>query len=554
MSEPRLPAQQLAYIASQHPDTVFFRQPVDGNWHTMTYGEAWQTVQALAAGLSGINICPGDRVAIFAKNSQEWMLCDWAIGLAGAISVPIFPSADRDTIAYIMQHSAAKAAFVGKLDNAASYEGVFAPDVATISFPYPTIACQYQWQQLLNNSHTVEFPARSLSDVMTIIYTSGSTGVPKGVVHTFQSYINGCHNFLLNFTSALSLDNERVLSYLPLAHITERVLGEGLCLYAAEYQAKIEVSFSESLAQFADNLRDTAPTLFVSVPRLWQKFQSGVLAKMPQKKLDTLLRIPLLSSLIKYKIKKALGFHKAKVFASGSAPIAPSLLDWYMQIGVDICQGWGMTETNAVGTTQLPFRADKATSIGRPLANTELRISDEGELQIKTSAIMQGYYQQDALNAECFTEDGFFKTGDQAKIDDEGYVFIVGRLKDIFKTAKGKYVAPAPIEAMLARSVLIEQTCVVGTELAQPVALVVLSDHAKAMAKQDVIDELLALLHDVNPQLEKHEKLDGIRVLHDSWTTDNGLITPTLKIRRHAIENHYQALFAEALIDKVVWH
>ena len=117
MSEPRLPAQQLAYIASQHPDTVFFRQPVDGQWHTMTYGEAWQTVQALAAGLSGINICPGDRVAIFAKNSQEWMLSDWAIGLAGAISVPIFPSADRDTIVYIMQHSAARAAFVGKLDN-----------------------------------------------------------------------------------------------------------------------------------------------------------------------------------------------------------------------------------------------------------------------------------------------------------------------------------------------------------------------------------------------------------------------------------------------------
>lgn len=555
MNKMRLPAQQLEHLATQRGSVQFFRQPVEGQWHSLSYAEVNQQVRKMAAALLQFGIQPDDKIAIFAKNSQEWMMADWAIGLAGAVSVPIFPAADRDTIQYIMQHSEAKAVFVGKLDNHTAYEGVFGDNIITIAFPYPTISCQHHWQALLDDAPEAgNFPVRKLSDLMTIIYTSGSTGTPKGVMHTFETYGNGVRNFLTDFKGALNLSNERVLSYLPLAHITERVLGGGMCLYADDFDASVEVSFTESLEAFPDNLRETAPTLFVSVPRLWQKFQSGVLAKMPQHKLDKLLRIPLLNRYVKHKIKKTLGFHKAKVFASGSAPIAPSLLEWYMTLDINISQGWGMTETNAVGTTQTPFRADKAVSIGKSLPNVDLRIAEEQELQIKSNCVMTGYYKQPELSDEVFTPDGYFKTGDQARIDEDGYAYIIGRIKDIFKTAKGKYVAPAPIEAIMARSTLIEQICVVGTELSQPVAVVTLSDLAQGQSRDDIATQLKSLLESTNSQLEKHEKLAGIKIMPDVWSTDNGLITPTLKIRRHAIEEFYAPQIKQPMSSSVEWH
>lgn len=555
MTTLRLPHQQLHHIAQNHPSKIFMRQPRDGQWHSYTYAEIERQVVVMASALLDLGLQSGDKVAIFAKNSMEWVVADLAIAQAGCVSVPIFAAADRPYIEHVMRHSEAKVVFVGKLDKYEQYEGVFADDCISIGFPYPTITTDKQWSVLLESTKAREaFPQREMQDMMTIIYTSGSTGTPKGVVHSFQGIAEGSINYTKCIHDAHDLHFESYLSYLPLAHITERVVGEGVWLYCFEVGALIEVSFTESLETFVSNLQDTQPTLFVSVPRLWQKFQSGVLAKMPQSRLDILLRIPFVAGLVKKKIRKNLGFSRTKLFGCGSAPITPSLLAWYESVGINLSQAWGMTETSAAGTIQTPYRSEKRETIGYPIQGVELRIGDEQEIQVKGPCIFKEYYKQPELNAEVFTEDGFFRTGDQGEQDSEGYVRIIGRLKDIFKTDKGKYVAPAPIEAVLGKAVVLDQLCVVGTNLPQPLVLAVLDENALANnSREQVASELETLLNEVNNTLEKHERLSGILILNEPWTVENGLVTPTLKVKRQVVEKRFFDLYQQPLASKVNW-
>ncbi|MDN4502781.1 AMP-binding protein [Alteromonadaceae bacterium BrNp21-10] len=554
MTTELLPFQQLEKLTQQHPDIIFLRQPVNDVWQELSYQDVLNQVRKIANSLLAMGLAVDDKVAIFSKNCSQWLIADWAIGLAGGISVPLYPAADNDSIEYVMQHSGAKIVFVGKLDNAEQYQDCFADGITKIGLPYDTIRVDKTWADMLTmQPDETSMPTRNLDDVMTIIYTSGSTGQPKGVVLTYKSYISGCYNYADNIHHAVPLSSERYLSYLPLAHITERVLGQGLSLYIDKVNARLQISFVESLATFADNLRDVAPTIFVSVPRLWQKFQSGVLAKVPQTKLSLLLHIPFIKDLIKNKIKKGLGFQHTRIFASGSAPIAPSLLSWYETLDINIAQGWGMSETNAAGTTQLPYRSDKRNTIGKALDGATIRIGDDNEIQIKGDFLLKEYYLEPEKTKAAFTDDGYFKTGDQGKMDDEGYIQIIGRIKDIFKTSKGKYVVPAPIEAVLAKCTLLEQICVVGNNLKQPVVLAVLSESAENIPKEKISRTLEALLDEVNQDLDKHEKLDGMWILNTPWTPENELMTPTLKIRRQHIEKHLQAIYEQPLNQRISW-
>ncbi|MBC3765461.1 AMP-binding protein [Neptunicella marina] len=554
MNSARTPARQLLELTRQHPSKIFMNQPVNGERHQYSFTQVAEQMQKAATFLQIQKIKVGDKVAIFAKNSMEWMIADWAIGLAGAVSVPVFPAADRDTLQYILRHSEAKAIFIGKLDNAENYQNCIEAQILSISLPGCRVTCDYQWSEIQGaSSSTSQWPEVKLSDTMTIIYTSGSTGVPKGVVHDYQAYINACLNFVENLGSQMPLCNERYLSYLPLAHITERVLGQGVSLYISQNNAHMQLYFVESLASFTQDLSHCSPTIFISVPRLWQKFRSEVLLKLPQKKLDLLLKVPLVNYLIKRKIQKALGLSSTKLFASGSAPLSDEVIGWYENLDINICQGWGMTETNAAGTTQLPYRSDKRATIGLPLPNIDIRIGEEQEIQIKGNCLMKAYYKQPEQTAKVFTEDGYFRTGDQGEIDSEGYIRIIGRLKDIFKTAKGKYVAPAPIEGTLSHCDIIDQLCVVGTNLKQPVALVVLNDAGQSLSSEQVSDRLQLQLQEVNQHLPKHEKLDGMWIVNEPWTVENELLTPTLKIRRQNIEKYYASLYAQPLPEKISW-
>jgi long-subunit acyl-CoA synthetase (AMP-forming) len=501
----------------------------------------------MATALQGLEFSPGDRVAILAKNSAEWVLADLAIAMAGLVSVPIYPTANADTVSYILEHSEAKACFVGKLDNPDALGNAIPGSVATVAFPYPTAQCRYHWNTLIEGAEPISAPHDPApKDVMTILYTSGSTGRPKGVVISYGAYHYGCNAAWRTFGTK---EDARVLSYLPLAHVTERTVVVGPSIYAGA-----TIFFVESLQTFPRDLTTARPTMFASVPRLWVKFQSGIHAKIAPGKLQRLLAIPLVGRLVARKIRAGMGLDCCELFGSGTAPISLHTLNWYHKLGIDISEGWGMTETGGLSCTNLPFDAKRLGTIGEPLDGTELKISDQGELLIRSPGLFTEYFKQPELTAESFTEDGFFCTGDKAEWDDRcrGYR-ITGRVKDIFKSAKGKYVVPVPIESHLSANPLIEQVCVIGSGLPAPIALIVLSETARQLPRETVVESLESTRLDTNRHLESHERLSGMLVVNDEWTTENGILTPTLKVRRDRIEERYLSVVDREFDKPVVW-
>lgn len=535
--ELKTPLEMLYHWEANTPNDVYLRQPVNGVFHELTWSQVAEQVRRIASALIAQNYDQGSHIAILSKNCAEWFITDLAIAMAGHVSVPIYSTAGQETIRYILTHSNCKAVFIGKLDDTVNQCAAIDESVVRFAFPYGDIPAHYRWHELLQQPPLASSPVPALDEMMTIIYTSGSTGNPKGVINTFGSYAWSCQTL----ANRLKVTNkERMLSYLPLAHITERVYVEGSSLYNG-----FSVSFVESLDTFAENLREVSPTIFISVPRLWTRFQMGVLAKIAPKKLNRLLSIPILKGIVAKKIRKQLGFGDVRIFGSGSAPISPATLHWYARLGINIGEGWGMSEHNGLGTLNFPFRSDKIGCIGSTYEGMGLRISDEGEIQLQGPCVMKEYYLEPEKTAEAFTEDGWLRTGDKGEIDSDGYVRITGRLKEIFKTAKGKYVAPVPIESLLMENPLIEQICVTGSNLKQPVALVVLTPEAKAHDSLHIRHSLEKTLKKVNTRLESHARLDSLIVIKDSWSVENGLLTPTLKIKRHLVEGKYQDLIQQ---------
>jgi long-subunit acyl-CoA synthetase (AMP-forming) len=541
----KTPLEMFYQWEETHPETVYLKQPIDGVIKNFTWRETSQQARKVAASLLAMNLPEGSHIAILSKNCAEWFITDLAIMLAGHISVPIYSTAGEKTIRYVLDHAKCPVIFVGKLDNTETQVAAIDDGIVKLAFPYPNIPADKQWDELLQTAPFVEKPIPALDAVMTIVYTSGSTGNPKGVVHNFESICWAASNSL----NELGVDqNDRILSYLPLAHITERVLVEISSFYSGT-----RIDFLESLETFARDVNATQPTLFISVPRLWTRFQMGVLANMPQKKLDLLLRIPIVGGMVSKKIRTKLGLGQARLCASGSAPIPATTLEWFRKIGVNISEGWGMTENSAYGTCCIPFRADKIGSIGRAYAGVDIRIAEEGEIQVKGPCNMKEYYLEPEKTAEVMTEDGYLKTGDKGSIDSDGYITITGRLKEIFKTSKGKYIAPVPIESKLMANSSIEQVVVTGSQLKQPIGLVVLSAEALKLPSEEIEQSLLATLNEVNGTLESHAVLDCLVVMKDEWTVDNGLLTPTLKVKRHNLEEHYEGLINSQLSGKIAW-
>lgn len=539
----KTPLEMLYHWEETASTTLYLRQPVDGSVEEYTWGKVAQQARKVAAYLIALDLPEGSHIAILSKNCAEWFITDLAIMLAGHVSVPIYATAGAKTIEYVLEHAKCPVIFVGKLDKTEEQMSAIGDGVVSLAFPYPNIRADKQWDEVLSHELFTDKPIPALDSVMTIIYTSGSTGNPKGVVHTYASISWAASNSL----NALSIDNnDRILSYLPLAHITERVLVEMSSFYSG-----LGISFIESLETFSRDIVNTKPTLFISVPRLWTRFQMGVLANMPQKKLDFLLGIPFIGGLVSKKIRSKLGLDQARLCASGSAPISASTIHWFSKIGVNISEGWGMTENSAYGTCCVPFREDKVGSIGKAYQGVDIRIGEDGEIQVKGPCNMLEYYLEPDKTAEVITEDGYLRTGDKGTIDEEGYIKITGRLKEIFKTAKGKYVAPAPIEAKLMANSNIEQVCVTGAQLKQPIALVVLSEGASKQPAAEIEKNLLQTLEQVNATLENHAVLDRLVIMQDEWTVDNGLLTPTLKVKRHTLEEQYDEFINGELEGKI---
>ena len=543
----RNPLEMLYEWEQTRSDSVYLTQPISADEkRTYTWQQTAEAVRKLAAMLRAKNYPAGSRIAILSKNCAEWIITDLAIMMAGHVSVPIFSTAGQDTINYVLKHADCQLIFVGKLDDYARQVACLPEHIDKVGFPYAGIDIGTPWQQAIDIAPIEDSPVPDNNKTMTIIYTSGSTGQPKGVVHSYATICWAARNCL----SSLQVDHsDRVMSYLPLAHITERVLVELASLYSA-----MSLHFVESLDTFTRDVKAFQPTLFISVPRLWTKFQLGILAKVPQRKLNILLKLPFVGKKVAAKIRTELGLDKTRLWASGSAPLAPAVITWFSKLGINISEGWGMTENSAYGTCCVPFRLDKVGAIGHAYEGVDIRIADDGEIQVKSPCNMLGYYSEPEKTAGVFTNDGYLRTGDKGEVDADGYFKITGRLKDIFKTEKGKYVTPAPIEAKLMENSYIEQVCVTGTNLPQPIALVVLSEEARSLDKQQVTESLNNTLAAVNENLESHQRLNHIVVFSEEWSIENDLLTPTLKVKRHIIEERFVDVIQQKQSAKVAWH
>ena len=522
------PLEAFNHWLEKDPDFIFLRQPVNRKFIEYSRQDTYNQASKIAAALQKMGLKKGDHVALLSKNCAHWFMADLAIMMGGFVSVPLYPTLDKDTIAKILVHSESKAIIVGKLDDYAPQKAAIPDDLTRIGIELYGIDEQHSWEELQKEAYP-DFTPHALDpeSLITIMYTSGTTGDPKGVMHLVKSFNRVA---TIAFPALKQTYQKKYFSYLPLSHIAERIGGEMGSIYSGGC-----VSFAESLDTFGEDLASVNPDYFGGVPRIYQKFQEKVLEKFPQKKLDRLISIPILGQIIKKKIRRKMGLDNAQQCYIGAAPSAVSMLEWFDKIGINILQGYGMTEDcilshfNVVGN-------NKFGTVGRPFPGVESRISDEGELQISNGCLMVGYYKNPEKTAEMFTEDGFLRTGDIGEFDEEGYLTITGRMKDQFKTDKGKYVIPAQIELLFYKNADIEQICVVGVGLAQPIALSVPSEAGLGKSKIYLENSILATIDEINPTLMAHEKVAKAVIMKDPWTVENGLMTPSLKIRRPKVE------------------
>jgi long-chain acyl-CoA synthetase len=553
-----LALQRLYHWERTAPDRTVLTQPMGGGLlKEFTWKDMVDESRRMAAFLQHQGFEPGARIAILSKNCAWWLMADFAIWMAGFVSVPLYPTLAAGTIAQILQHSESRLLFLGKLDDWEAMRPGVPAGLPCISFGLSPADVQsrvdMRWDEIVRRTAPLAGqPVREGADLATIMYTSGTTGMPKGVMHSFANFAwaidSGLRRIAVN-------SDARMLSYLPLAHVAERALVEHGLLATG-----MHVFFAESLQTFARDLQRARPTTFFSVPRLWVKFQQGIHARMPPQRLERLLKIPFAGRFLRRKILKALGLDACRFAAGGAAPMPPDLLRWYSMLGLDIIEVYGMTENCGLSHATLVGMRRPGT-VGLPYDGVESRLDREsGEIQVKSGCLMLGYFKEPELTAAAFTADGWLHTGDKGVVEADGCLRITGRVKDLFKTSKGKYVAPAPIEDKLVTNPAVEACCVVGANYPQPFAMLMLNEDAVARSRDAagraaLEDAMANHLMTVNHGLDPHEQLEVLILMTEPWTVENGLITPTFKIKRNVLEARYVAKFDAWTSGKgkVVW-
>jgi long-chain acyl-CoA synthetase len=534
-----LPLSRLYHWEQERAERIFLTQPLaGGKVRDWTWGQVGDEVRRMAAYLKAQDWEPESRVAILSRNCAWWIMADLAIWMAGHVSVPVYPSLNCRTVRYILEHCGAKGCFLGATDEKEMTACGLPPGVYCIGFPTAPAAAHPAWDEVTAATPPLRGnPLRGGDDLSTLIYTSGTTGTPKGVMHRFAafSYVAKAASDLLGLTA-----EERLFSYLPLAHIIERCACEALGLFLG-----FHIFFSAGMETFLADLKLARPTIFPSVPRLLAKFQQGVFEKVPRRRLDRLLRIPLVNRAVKKRVLRGLGLQDARYAASGGAALPVEILLWYRNLGLQLFEGYGMTET---AITHLPPSPDQIRPgyVGSAIDGVEQKLGSDGELLLKSPMTMVGYYNDPQGTRDGFTPDGFFRTGDLVQLDSDGQVRIIGRVKEQFKTSKGKYVAPAPIETRLMTHPAVEACCVMGVDLPRPFAVVLLSPEAKQSALregQEALEQsLLERMNEVNAMADPHERLGFIAIADGPWTIGNEFLTPTLKIKRATLERRYLAM------------
>ena len=537
-------------------DRPLLRQPFGDKWEIYTWCEVGQMARKLATGLKSLGLRENAHIGLISKNCREWIIADIAIMMAGYVSVPLFPSLKGEELSFLLDYGDVDLIFVGKIETWEDIKNDIPLELPIIKFPnykgFSIVDRGEEWFDFLGKYNSMKNPnIPKLSDLWTIIFTSGTTGNPKGVKLSYFA-IDETKN-ITEKENPLKVDfsgNNSFISYLPLNHIAERVVVEHVCLRFGG-----SLSFVESIDSFAKNLRDIQPHIFFAAPRIWTKFQLGILGKLSQNKLDILTKIPIISGIIKNKLKKGLGLNRARSTVSGSAPLSISTIEWFRKVGIYITNGYGMTENCAICSQVDGRNFKKLDSVGRAQYGAEIKIDEpSGEVLMRGPYVMDGYYKNDELTSKTLV-DGWLHTGDKGYLDIDKYLYITGRVSDSFKTSKGEFIEPLTLESYFADIQEIEEICITGLGLAQPIGLVQLSEIGKLTPKDELSEILEAKLADINADLENYKKISTLVIVKDEWTEQNKILGPTLKIKRGNVEEMYSSKYSlwTANNSKIIW-
>jgi long-chain acyl-CoA synthetase len=522
------PLEMFYRWEQETPDQVYLRQPHKLEWREYTWREVADQVRRIASFLHSKDYPEGSRIGIWSSNSKDWPIVDLAIMLAGHVSVPIYPGQDTSSANYIFQHSETRLVFAGEFDQAAHVQDALLEGMEVVAMLGCAFDCETSLEAICEQYPPyTESPIPDPEEVFTLIYTSGTTGNPKGVMHMHQTPGHVVPGLIKGFK--MEQGENRLFSFLPMSHAAERIIVELTGLYA-----NATISFSEGLATFGDEIRSVQPTFFFAVPRLWVKFKEGIDAVIPAEHQAHL------TDEQKAGIAKQLGLAEARIIVTGSAPCPRDVQDWFLDKGIALRDAYGMTENFVHGVGWL--RDDKFISgcVGGPMDDSvQVRLSDTDEIQFKSKGLMKGYYLDPVKTAEVF-DDGWYCTGDSGRFDEEGNLWVTGRVSEVFKTSKGKFIVPTRLEDHFGRCHQLAQFCVMGHGLDQPVLLTTLSETGKKTDPAALKEELEALLETVNNEVPAYERVGQIYVVPE-WTIENAMLTPTMKLKRKQISDAYIA-------------
>lgn len=542
------PVERLKHWQHHTPEAIFLRQPDGKQWQEYSFQTVWHQASCIAHALS--DLPPRSHIAIYSLNCAHWFIADLAILMAGHISVPIYPTAGEKTISYILNHADIELAFVGKLFDWQARSHCFS-NIKLISMfdrkmAEPKTAIPYIDDLIAQHSPLEHVYEANAEELATIVYTSGTTGDPKGVRLSYRAISSALNSVEKVFEIRQS---DRFFSYLPLAHVAERMAVEMCAVYFGA-----QVSFVQSLDHFASNLQSVKPTIFFAVPRIWLKLKQKVEARLGGRYIaNCLFRMPYIGNFLKQTVLKKLGLSETRLALSAAASLPRSTLNWFDKIGIEICEAYGLSETCGFSHINLPGKR-RAGTVGQPFPDALCTIASNGEVLLSNPSLMDGYHKQEELSAQA-VQDDWFRTGDLGEIDEDDYLTITGRVKDIFKTSKGKYVSPVPLEKQLTGELEADHLCVLGANLPYPVVVAVVLSAWSDSFKKSYTKHVKQCLEALNKTLEKHEQIKGMLIVNEDWTVENELITPTLKLRRQKVEQRYEQELASIFDTKntVVW-
>ncbi|MEJ7765091.1 MAG: long-chain fatty acid--CoA ligase [Acidimicrobiales bacterium] len=583
------------------PDRPAMSRRVEGRWEALTWAEYNTAVGELVAGLADLGLNLGDRAAILSNNRLEWHLADQAILANGSVTVPVYQTSSADQITYILGHSGSRVCFVEdqgqltkvmevrsqlpRLEHVVQLEGTVPPSENGLVISLEELRAQGR-ARLAREPGLFDERASAVAPdhLATLVYTSGTTGRPKGTMITHGNIMWT----LRGSTSPFEIrPGERLLSFLPLSHIAERMMSDFLPIAVGG-----ETWFARSLATVAEDLRDCRPTVFLAVPRVWEKLRGAVLDQLKEKPAPMRLAVAAyvrsgwrgagqaeggrasrrlaagahraLDRVIGAKLRAALGLDAAHVFITAAAPIHPDLIRWFHAVGIPLVELYGQTEGCGPTTTNLPWN-NKIGTVGPAIPGVTVRIADDDEILVKGGNVCAGYYEDPVGSAELIDPDGWMHTGDLGALDDDGFLTITGRKKDLIINAAGKNISPQNIELDLRNHGLISQAVVIGDGRRYLTALVTLNaeqlklwagqhhkvfDPEALLGDPDVLAEVQRAIDEVNIKRSRVESVRKFRVLPRDLTVAEGELTPTLKPKRFVVNQRYADLVEEMYADE----